>query len=94
MKKLLSISVLSLFVSDAFADDWRMRKFDLNGDDYITKAELVQSGCKKVGQMFDYADKNSDNLLNVREARKATHLIFKARCPSIVVPTPAIDIRG
>lgn len=94
MKKLISVSVLSLFISDAFADDWRMRKFDFNADNVISEAELIQGGCRKISQMFDYADKNGDNVLNVREARKATHLIFKPRCPSIVAPIATVDIRG
>ena len=46
MKKLLSITILSFFAFDAFADDWRMRKFDLNDNNEISKAELIQSGCR------------------------------------------------
>ncbi len=95
MKKLLSISIFSLFVSDAFADDWRMRKFDLNGNNEISEAELIQYGCVKTAKMFNYADKNGDDVLNKREARNATHIIFKNRriCPSIRIPQ-AVEIRG
>ena len=39
MKKILPIALLGLFVSDAFADDWRMRKFDLDQDGFVI-AEL------------------------------------------------------
>lgn len=96
MKKLLSVSVLSLFISDAFADDWRMRKFDFNADNVISEAELIQGGCQKVGKIFDHADKNGDNVLNRREAKNATWLIFKnkKRCPAIVAPIATVDIRG
>ena len=45
MKQLLSVVMLSLFVSDAFADDWRMRKFDLNDDMKIERSELIAAGC-------------------------------------------------
>ena len=96
MKKLLSMSVFLLFMSDAFADDWRMRKFDFNEDNVISEAELVQGGCKRIGKMFDHADKNGDGKLNKREAKNATWIIFKnrKRCPIIVAPKAPADIRG
>ena len=92
MKQLLAVAVFSLFVSDAFADDWRMRKFDLNGDLQITAGELVQSGCTNIAYRFRYADKNGDGFLNTREARKATELIFRSRCPRN--PLPIVGVRG
>ena len=96
MKKVFSALVLFGFVSDAFADDWRMRKFDLNADNVISEAELIQGGCQKVGKMFDHADKNGDDVLNRREAKNATWLIFKnkKRCPAIIAPIATVDIRG
>ena len=86
MKQLLAVAVLALFVSDAFADDWRMTKFDLDGDLQITKIELIQAGCTKIDSRFRWADKNGDGLLNTKEARKATELIFRSRCPRNPVP--------
>lgn len=93
MKKILSVIVFSMFVSDAFADDWRMRKFDLNNDNVISEAELIQLGCVRTTKMFDRADRNGDEVLNRREARNATHIIFKNRriCPTILKP---IEVRG
>jgi hypothetical protein len=83
MKKIFSALVLFGFVSDAFADDWRMRKFDLDSDGFIAKPELMAAGCnyKAVTYFFDRADKNGDELLGKLEARKATHYIFKSNCP-------------
>jgi len=94
MKKLFSIITLSFFVSDAFADDWRMRKFDLNKDELITKDELMSAGCnyKATTFFFDRADLNGDQALNTRESRRATHYIFKSNCPKN--PIRSLDIRG
>ena len=88
MKKILSVIVFSMFVSDAFADDWRMRKFDLNDDNVICEAELIQVGCVRTTKLFDRADRNGDDVLNRREARNATYIIFKNRrvCPIILKP--------
>ena len=88
MKKILSVIVFSMFVSDAFADDWRMRKFDLNNDNVISEAELIQVGCVRTTKLFDRADRNGDDVLNRREARNATYIIFKNRrvCPIILKP--------
>ena len=93
MKKILSVIVFSMFVSDAFADDWRMRKFDLNDDNVISEAELIQVGCVRTTKLFDRADRNGDDVLNRREARNATYIIFKNRrvCPTILKPA---QVRG
>ena len=56
---------------------WRMRKFDLNNDTVISKAELIQAGCRVDGR-FTIADKNLDGVLNKREARRASDYLFKA----------------
>lgn len=97
MKNLFTITLLLFFVTDAFADDWRMRKFDLDKDQLITKSELLTAGCsvRATKSLFDHADKNSDGALNKREARNATAYIFKRRCPRnpLVVPE-AIGVRG
>ena len=97
MKNLFTITLLLFFVTDAFADDWRMRKFDLDKDQLITKSELLTAGCsvRATKSLFNHADKNSDGALNKREARNATAYIFKRRCPRnpLVVPE-AIGVRG
>ena len=97
MKHLFTITLLLFFVTDAFADDWRMRKFDLDKDQLITKSELLTAGCsvRATKSLFDHADKNSDGALNKREARNASAYIFKRRCPRnpLVVPE-AIGVRG
>ena len=94
MKQLLSVVMLSLFVSDAFADDWRMRKFDLNADEFITKDELMAAGCnyKATTFFFERADLNGDLRLGTREARRATEYIFKSNCPKN--PIKIEGIRG
>ena len=96
MKKILPIALLGLFVSDAFADDWRMRKFDLNDDMKIERSELIAAGCsiKATGSLFDYADKNGDDLLNVREARNATHYLFRSKCRKVLQAPKVNGIRG
>lgn len=97
MKNLFTITLLLFFVTDAFADDWRMRKFDLDKDQLITKSELLTAGCsvRATKSLFDHADKNSDGALNKKEARNASAYIFKRRCPRnpLVVPE-AIGVRG
>ena len=97
MKNLFTITLLLFFVTDAYADDWRMRKFDLDKDQLITKSELLTAGCsvRATKSLFNHADKNSDGALNKREARNASAYIFKRRCPRnpLVVPE-AIGVRG
>ena len=93
MKKLFACITMMFFVSDAFADDWRMRKFDLNADEFITKDELMAAGCnyKAVTFFFESADLNGDLKLGTREARRATEYIFRSNCPKNPKP---ISIRG
>ena len=81
MKKLLSIAVLSLFVTDAFADDWRMRKFDVNQDGFVVVNELKSQGCEVRVGLFNAADKNNDGKLSKKELRKASEYIIRRRCP-------------
>ena len=94
MKKFFAIAICFAFVGNAFADDWRMRKFDINEDGKIERPELISAGCgpKAVGGLFDHADKNGDDLLSVKEARAATHYIFRRHCRS-ALPKP-INVRG
>ena len=81
MKQLFTVAVLFCFATDAFADDWRMRKFDMNMDGFVTKEELKANGCSvKVG-LFNVADKNDDGKLSKKELRKASEYIIRNRCP-------------
>jgi len=81
MKKILPIALLGLFVSDAFADDWRMRKFDADQDGFVIVAELKGAGCVVKPGLFKYADKNKDGKLSKGELRKATEYMIRNRCP-------------
>jgi len=94
MKKILSIAIFSFFISNVSAEDWRMEKFDLNKDNLISQGELLQRGCVKTLKMFDRADRNGDGVLNRREARNATYIIFKNRrvCPAVL--KPVVSVRG
>ena len=79
MKKLFLGVVLSLFVTDSFAGDWRMRKFDMNSDGFITVAELKELDCKVKMNLFERADFDNDGKLSSKEARKASSYLLK-RC--------------
>ena len=81
MKKLFAIMTLSFFVSDAFADDWRMRKFDAHNDGFVIAEELEAKGCTVKKGLFKYADKNNDGKLSQKELRKATNYMVRNRCP-------------
>jgi hypothetical protein len=81
MKKLLTVALLGLFVSDAFADDWRMRKFDADQDGFVIVAELKGAGCVVKPGLFKHADKNKDGKLSKGELRKASEYMIRNRCP-------------
>lgn len=81
MKKILPIALLGLFASDAFADDWRMRKFDANQDGFVVVNELKAKGCEVRVGLFNAADKNDDGKLSKKELRKASEYIIRNRCP-------------
>lgn len=81
MKKILPIAILGLFASDAFADDWRMRKFDANQDGFVVVSELIDAGCIVKPGLFKAADKNKDGKLSKGELRKASEYIIRNRCP-------------
>lgn len=83
MKQLFTFALLGLFVTDAFADDWRMRKFDMNGDGFITVEEFQALGCKVRKSLFSYADKNSDGKLNAKETRKASSVLKLNKCGGV-----------
>ena len=80
MKWFLAL-VLFLFATDTFADDWRMRKFDMNMDGFVTKEELIFNGCVVKKGLFKYADKNDDGKLSKKELRKATNYMVRNRRP-------------
>ena len=80
MKKILPIALLGLFVSDAFADDWRMRKFDADQDGFVIVAELKGAGCVVKPGLFKHADKNKDGKLSKGELRKASEYMIRNRC--------------
>jgi len=81
MKKILPIALLGLFASDAFADDWRMRKFDANQDGFVVVSELKAKGCEVRMGLFNASDKNDDGKLSKKELRKASEYIIRSRCP-------------
>jgi len=72
-----------LIAAPAYAD-WRMERFDLNGDKLISIEELKASECTVKKGLWKHADKNKDGFLNVKEARNASEYIFRANCPKKV----------
>ena len=76
MKKLFLGVVLSLFVTDSFAGDWRMRKFDMNSDGFVTASELSDANCNVKNELFERADFNNDGKLSQKEIRKASSYIL------------------
>ena len=80
-KQLFAILTLSFFVSDAFADDWRMRKYDMNMDGFVEKEELELNGCVVKPSLFRHADKNNDGKLSKGELRKSSEYMIRNRCP-------------
>lgn len=91
MKQLFALAVCLMFVSDLFADDWRMRKYDFNKDGLISTVEYELAGCKLNKSLWKHADKNRDSYLDKGEARKASEYIFRNRCPRNSVTA---EIRG
>ena len=95
MNQLFSILVLSLFVSNAFADDWRMRKLDANLDGFVVKAELKAAGCRVKPSLFNAADKNDDGKLSKKELRRASEYIVRRPCPNgLRTPKFNEELRG
>ena len=81
MKQLFTFALLGLFVTDAFADDWRMRKFDADSDGFVVVSELKAKGCTVKKGLFKYADKNKDGKLSKKELRNASNYMVKSKCP-------------
>jgi len=80
VKKLLTLAVLGLFVSNAHAD-WRMEKFDMDQDGFVIKEELLAKGCSVKPGLFKNADKNKDGKLSKGELRRASEYMVRNRCP-------------
>ena len=80
MKKLFTLSMLIAFASTAHAD-WRMERFDVNVDGFVTPEELEFNGCTVRMGLFNAADKNDDGKLSKKELRKASEYIIRHRCP-------------
>ena len=74
MKKLFLGVVLSLFVTDSFAGDWRMRKFDMNSDGFITVAELKELQCPVKMNLFERADFDK---VKFKRSKKSLIIPFK-----------------
>ena len=80
-KQIFALVVTLGFVSNAFADDWRMRKYDLDGDGYVVADELKDCGCIVRPEILLHADKNSDGKLSKKELRKSSEYMIRRRCP-------------
>ena len=78
-------------ICESASVDVNKRVTDLNDDELITASELIASGCSVNLGIFNHADKNNDDALNVREARHASNYIFGKRCPRNPQP---IGVRG
>ena len=72
--------MLIAFASTAHAD-WRMERFDVNVDGFVTPEELEFNGCTVRMGLFNAADKNKDGKLSKGELRKASEYIIRHRCP-------------
>ena len=83
MKKLFSTALLLSLSTVAFAD-WRMERFDLNVDGFVTPEELKVAGCTVRPGLFLAADKNKDGRLSKKELRKASAYIVRRHCPKNV----------
>lgn len=83
MKNLLLIALLGFFASTAFADDWRMKRFDANQDGFVVMSELKAQGCRVRVGLFNAADKNDDGKLSKKELRIASDYIIRSRCPRV-----------
>lgn len=81
MNKLMIAIAACLIAAPAYAD-WRMERFDINGDNLISVTELEASGCEVKLSLYKHADKNRDSFLDKKEIRKASEYIIKSKCPT------------
>lgn len=80
MNKIMTALIACLIAIPAYAD-WRMERFDLDGDNLISVNELKASGCVVKESLFKHADKNRDSFLDKKEAKKASEYIIRSNCP-------------
>ena len=80
-KKIMIAMIACLIAIPAYAD-WRMERFDLDGDNLISVEELKACGCTVKKSLFNAADKNRDSFLDKKEIRKASEYIIKSKCPT------------
>ena len=78
--KFIIAFVACLIATPVYAD-WRMERFDLDGDNLISVEELKANGCSVKQSLFNAADKNRDSFLDKKEIRKASEYIIRRRCP-------------
>jgi hypothetical protein len=78
--KIIIAIAACLIAAPAYAD-WRMERFDLDGDNLISVNELKASGCVVKDSLFKHADKNRDSFLDKKEAKKASEYIIRSKCP-------------
>lgn len=78
--KIIIAIAACLIAAPAYAD-WRMERFDLDGDNLISVQELKANGCSVKQSLFNTADKNRDSFLDKKEIRKASEYIIRRRCP-------------
>ena len=80
MKKLFTLSMLFAFASTANAD-WRMDRFDVNDDGFVTPYELELNGCTVKQGLFNAADKNDDGKLSKKELKEKEFFVKESRTP-------------
>ena len=81
MNKKIMIAMIACFIAIPAYADWRMERFDLDGDNLISVEELKACGCTVKKSLFNAADKNRDSFLDKKEIRKASEYIIRRRCP-------------
>jgi hypothetical protein len=83
MNNKIMIAIAACLIAAPAYADWRMERFDLNGDKLISVTELKDSGCKINFSLFKHADKNQDKFLDKKESRTASRYIFRKGCPKV-----------
>ena len=78
--KIMTAMIACLIAIPAYAD-WRMERYDLDGDNLISVEELKANGCRVKQSLFNAADKNKDSFLDKKEIRKASEYIIRRNCP-------------
>ena len=78
MKKLFSAILLCSLSVSAFAD-WRMDRFDVDQDGFVTKAELELQGCK-VNGLFLVCLTKTRTRDYLRKNLKTSEYIIRRHC--------------